>query len=60
MNNRSEWDSLANFLSDMIIKYSEVLDIDNISNLKLDVKETNVQKEEMGSVKEHIVEVNIA
>lgn len=30
MDNKNEWNALSNFLSDMIIKYADSLDIDEI------------------------------
>ncbi len=51
LKNQSEWNPLADFLSNMIAKYLHVLDVDEIVDEEMVLKETSSQNIETEDVK---------
>ncbi len=42
LNKIDQWNSLSDFLSNMIIKYADVLDIESLSAPATDTEDTNI------------------
>ena len=54
MKNRSEWDMLASFLSDMIVKYADVIDINEISSSESSSNAHSSQDNNKNNLNKHI------